>query len=633
VDSDFRLGEWLVTPKLNSLSSSDKTVRLEPKVMQVLVCLANTAKLGDVVSKETLMRTVWADTFVTDDVLIRCISELRKVFADDPRSPRYIQTIAKGGYRLIAPVTPVDRNGSANGLAGTSPILPSPAAAAPVPRKRAWLAVLALAAGGAVVSLMVYMAVKRPFSSRPTSAAEEKPAAVAPANVRTSVAILPFKTEGSAGEDDFGVEVADALTTKLSETTRLAVSPTNSVLHYSELSPDPAAMGQALNVDYVLTGKIDRSRHNVTVEVVRIRDGAALLATTLNQKFSSIFELEDSLCPRILHDLLVTLDHEDTQRLRKRYTENPQAYEAFLKAHYFMNKPGKEDKARSIRYFQKAITLDPKYAMAYAGLSDCYMRLDAYGAAPAEFVPKSRSAVMKALELDDSVAYAHSMLGRIAFSYDWDFSRAAYEYQRARELNPALVHQWYASYLLAMNRPDDAEAENRKFSEFLPFAPAPYFPQFYIWVRHYDRAATMLHKMLESDPRSGSVHLLLGQVYEEQGRITEAASEFQKAAEISGGVTAIGSLGHLYATAGKKADALAMLQKLDQASYHQYVSPYSRALIYAGLGEKNEAIDQLQKAYEERSLSPPALRCDPRLDGLRAEPRFRDLVRFTGLPQ
>lgn len=633
MESDFRLGAWLVTPKLNSLSSSDKTVRLEPKVMQVLVCLANTAQSGDVVSKETLMRTVWADTFVTDDVLIRCISELRKIFADDPRNPRYIQTIPKGGYRLIATVTAVDRNGSANGLAATSPILASPAAAAPVPKTRAWLAMLALLAGGAVVSLMVYMAVKRPSSSQPASAGQDKPAAVAPTNIRTSVAILPFNSEGALGIDDFGVEVADALTTKLSETTRLAVSPTSLVLHYSELSPDPAAMGQALNVDYVLTGKIDRSRHNVTVEVVRIRDGAALLATTLNQKFSGIFELEDSLCPRILHDLLVTLDHEDTQRLRKRYTENPQAYEAFLKAHYFMNKAGKEDKVRSIRYFQRAITLDPKYAMAYAGLSDCYMRLRDYGAAPAEFVPKSRSAVMRALELDDSVAYAHSMLGRIAFFYDWDFSRAAQEYQRARELNPAFVHQWYASYLLAMNRPDEAEAENQKFSEFLPFAPGTYFPQFYFWVRRYDRAAVMLHKMLEVDPRSGFAHLLLGQVYEEQGRSAEAISEFQKADEISEGDVATGALGHLYATVGKKADALAVLQKLDQASHHQYVSPYSKALIYAGLGEKNEAIDQLQKAFEERSLSPPALRCDPRLDSLRSEPRFRDFVRFTGLPQ
>jgi DNA-binding winged helix-turn-helix (wHTH) protein/TolB-like protein len=634
VDSDFRLGTWLVTPKLNSLSSADKTVRLEPKVMQVLVCLANTAQTGDLVSKETLMRTVWADTFVTDDVLIRCISELRKIFADDPRSPRYIQTIPKGGYRLIAPVTPLPRNGSGNELRATSaPAQPAPAAApsAILRKTRAWRAIPALLAVTAGVLLLLYLAVKRPLST--PSVSPRGPAVTAPASVRALIAILPFKSEGGPGGDDTAVEVADALTTKLSESTRLTVIPTNAVLHYSGSNQDPATVGEALRADYVLAGKIDLSGHNVTVQVIRIRDDVPLLATTLDQKFTNIFELEDSLCPRILHDLMVTIDHEDTQRLRKRYTENPQAYEAFLKAHYYMNKPGKEDKTRSIRYFQKAIALDQKYAMAYAGLSDCYMRLALYGVAPAEFVPKSRAAVMKALEIDDTVAYAHSMLGRIAFFFDWDFPRAGREYQRALELQPALVHQWYASYLLALNRPAEAEQENQKFSEFLPFAPGLYFPEYYFWVRRYDRAAEMLQKRLEIDPGYVPAHAMLGLVYEQQARSAEAVAEFQKATEISGGDAATGSLGHLYATVGKKADALAMLQKLDQASHHQYVSPYSKALIYAGLGQKNDAIDQLQKAYEERSLSPPALRCDPRLDGLRAEPRFRDFLRSTGLPQ
>jgi tetratricopeptide (TPR) repeat protein len=330
---------------------------------------------------------------------------------------------------------------------------------------------------------------------------------------------------------------------------------------------------------------------------------------------------------------MVTLDHEDTQRMRKRYTENPQAYEAFLKAHYFMNKLGKKDKLASIRYFQKAVALDPNYSMAYAGLSDCYMRLQAYGVAPAEFVPKSRAAVMKAIEVDDSVAYAHSMLGRIAFSYDWDFNRAAHEYLRARELYPGLVHQWYASYLLVENRPAEAEEENRKFSEFLPFAPGVYFPQFYFWLRRYDRAAAMLNKMLEADPRSGPAHLLLGQVYEQQGRTTDAMAELQKAQEIFSGDQVLASIGHLEAVSGKRAEALEMLRKLGQISRRQYVSPFSKALIYAGLGEKSEAIDQLQKAFEDRSISPPALLYDPRLDLLRAEPRFRDFVRKTGLPQ
>jgi len=633
VDGDFRLGEWLVEPQLNSLSSPSKTVRLEPKAMQVLTCLAASAQTGNVVSKETLMRTVWAGTFVTDDVLIRCISELRKTFADDPKHPRYIETIPKGGYRLIAPVVPVDHNGAAKSLVTASPIPSSPASSTPsVSQRRAWQIVLLFLAGGAAVALVILTTAKRPSPGGQSTSAPSAPPVLA--SPRTSVAILPFKSEAANGEDDFGVEVADALTTKLGETTRLVVSPTSSVLHFAASNPDPAAIGQALNVDYVLTGRIDRPGRSVTVEVVRIRDGAALLAPTLKQKFTDIFDLEDSLCPRILHDLLVTLDHEDAQRLRKRYTDNPRAYEAFLTAHYFMNKPAREDKAKSIRYFHKAIALDPNYAMAYAGLSDCYMRLAAYGVAPAEFVPKSRAAVMKALEIDDTVAYAHSMLGRIAFSYDWDFSRAAQEYQRARELRPTLVHQWYASYLLVVNKPTEAEEENRKFSESLPFAPGVYFPQYYYWVRRYDRAVAMLQKMLEVDPHSEPAHLLLGAVYEQQGRSADAIGEFEKARATSPFASAANAaLGHLYAVAGNKTAALAMLRKLDYASRREYVSPYSRALIFVGLMQKNQAIDELKKAYEDRSLSPPTLLFDPRLDVLRSEPRFVDFVRTLGLRQ
>jgi DNA-binding winged helix-turn-helix (wHTH) protein/tetratricopeptide (TPR) repeat protein len=630
VDSNFQVGDWLVAPKLNSLSSNSKTVRVEPKVMQVLVCLA---EAGDVVSKDGLMRKVWADTFVTDDVLTRCISELRKALADDPKRPQYIQTIPKGGYRLIAPVRLLEaRNGGVKALAPTGSPPDTSAAVAPKARTGRHGLLTILIVGAAVLAVGVYWMVKRP-SSRLRVQLPAAQAVSAP-RLRTSVAVLPFTSHKGAGEDDFGVEVADALTTKLSESTHLVVTPTSTVLQYSDQAQDAAAAGKALNVDYVLAGEVDRSRHNVKVQVMRIRDGAPLLVNTLNQKFTNIFDLEDSLGPRILYDLMVTLDHEEAQRFRKRYTENPEAYRAFLEAHYFMNKPQKEDKLKSIQYFEKAVALDPKYAMAYAGLSDCYMRLGNHGVAPAVFVPKSRAAVMKALELDDTVAYAHSMLGRIAFTYDWDFDRAGHEYQRTRELEPSLVHVWFGTYLLVENKPAEGEQETQKFSDFLPFAPSVYFAQYYFWVRRYDRAAEMLQKQLERRPGSASAHVLLGSVYEQQGRNTEALAEFQKARQLSPQEpSAPGALGHLYATTGRTADALAMFQELNHASRHGYVSPFSRALIDAGLGRKNEAIDELEKAFEERSLLPPALKCDPRLDNLRGDPRFQDFIRRTTLPQ
>jgi tetratricopeptide (TPR) repeat protein len=381
-----------------------------------------------------------------------------------------------------------------------------------------------------------------------------------------------------------------------------------------------------------LFGEIYRPRQRMSITLLRVRDGVALLAESYDEKFDDIFKLEDSLGAKVLNSLMVTLDHEETQGLQRRYTENQQAYETFLKAHFFMNKLTPEGIDKSIEYFQQAIALDPKYAMAYAGLSDVYMRLDRAGKAPAEYLPKSRAAVMKALELDETVAYAHSMLGRIAFRYDWDFPRAEREYARARELNPKLVHAWYGSYLLTMNRVAEAESEQQKFEAFLPFAGGSILSQHYYYTGQYDRALDLINRKLETRPDIGGLHEWLGLVYEQQGRTGEAIEEFQKAVSLSEGIDGLGSLGHAYAVSGKLGEAENTLRKLDELTKHKYVSPFQRALIYAGLGRNDQAISELEKAYNERSLVPVVLRWDPRLNGLRSEPRFRDFVRRVGLP-
>jgi len=343
--------------------------------------------------------------------------------------------------------------------------------------------------------------------------------------------------------------------------------------------------------------------------------------------------LEDSLGAKVLNSLLVVLDHEETQGPQRRYTENQQAYEAFLKAHFQFNKMNPEGIDKSIEYFQQAIALDPKYAMAYAGLSDVYMRLDRAGKAPSEYLPKSRAAVMKALELDETVAYAHSMLGRIAFRYDWDFPRAEREYARGRELNPKLVHNWYASYLLTMNRVAEAEAEQRKFDAFLPFIGGSGIAQHFYYTGQYDQALDAINRKLETRPDAPGLHEWLGLVYEQQGRMPEAIEEFQKAISISEGIDGVGSLGHAYAVSGKLGDAENTLRKFDELTRHKYVTPFQKALIYAGLGKNEEALKSLEKAYSERSLSPLSLRWDPRLNGLRGDPRFQDFLRRTGIPQ
>jgi DNA-binding winged helix-turn-helix (wHTH) protein/TolB-like protein/Flp pilus assembly protein TadD len=625
--SAFLFDDVRVEPATFRAFKAGEVIQLEPKTLRLLLFLIENRER--LIEKEEILDAIWPGTHVTENALTREIGKLRKTLGDDPKAPKYIQTVHTRGYRFIAELAEANGEGTLAGaevedLAARPENFPAaPPVAAPLVventsarRNRSYrliTTVITIAIGLGVIGGIVLW--KRRTVTIPPP----------PPPIANSVAVLPFKTS-TAGEEYLGFEIADALVNRLNNSTKLSVSPMTA-LHYSEMSQDPRTIGSLMKVDYVLYGEIDRTRQHLSINLIRVRDGVALLAESWDEKFDDIFKLEDSLCAKVLNSLLVTLDHEE-----RRYTENQQAYETFLKAHFYMNKLTPAGIEKSIEYFQQAIELDPKYAMAYAGLSDSLMRLGQSGKAPADYVPKSRAAVMKALELDETVAYAHSMLGRIAYQYDWDFPRAEREYARARELNPKLVHNWYALYLLSQNRVAEAETEQRKFDAFLPFVGGSGLAQHFYYTGQYDWALDLINRKLETRPDAPPLHVWRGLVYEQQGRRGEALEEFQKAISLSDGIDGLGSLGHAYAVSGKLEDAKNTLRKLDELSKHKYVSPFQRAVIYAGLGQNDQAFSELEKAYDERSLSPVVLRCDPRLNGLRSEPRFRDFMRRVGLP-
>jgi tetratricopeptide (TPR) repeat protein len=239
---------------------------------------------------------------------------------------------------------------------------------------------------------------------------------------------------------------------------------------------------------------------------------------------------------------------------------------------------------------------------------------------------------MKALELDEKVPYAHSMLGRIAYQYDWDFPRAEREFARARELDPKLTHAWFGFLLLILNRANEAEAEQLTFEQFLPFSQSPNLAQHFYFTGQYDRAVDNLNGKLAASPNNAPLHEWLGLAYEQQSRSQEAIEEFQKAISLSDGVDGLGSLGHLYARSGKKDEAQKILQKIDEVNKRLYVSPYQKAVIYAALEKPDQALAEIGKAYNQRSLLPTSLRFDPRLNELRRDPRFQDFLRRTGMP-
>ena len=634
--SAFLFDDIRIEPATFRAFKAGQGIQLEPKALRLLLFLIENR--DRLIEKEEILNTIWNGTYVTENALTREIAKLRKLLGDDPKAPKYIQTVHTLGYRFSAelaepsseadPFSAQAQDGEAIARPESIPAPAPPIAAAAIPpasttakrapSRRAMTTAITMAIALAVISAIVAWKRRSAIISPPASAV-------------SSVAVLPFKTS-VPDEEYLGVEIADNLVTRLSNGTKLSVSPITAALRYGQKDQDPRTIGHLMKVDYVLSGEIDRTGQRMSTRLIRVQDGVALLDESYDEKFDDIFRLEDLLCAKVLNSLLVTLDHEETQASRKRYTENQQAYETFLKAHFFMNKATRADMDQSISLFRQAIDLDPKYAMAYAGLSDSYMRLGRHGDQPADFLPKSRTAVMKALELDNTVPYAHSMLGRIAYQYDWDFSRAEREYARARELDPKLTHAWFGSLLLILNRGKEAEVEQQKFEQFLPFNLSTSLAQHFYFTGQYDRAVDNLNAKLAAGLNTAALHEWLGLAYEQQGRSQQAIEEFQKAISLSNGVDGLGSLGHVYAMSGKKEEAQKILQKIDEVGKHLYVSPYQKALIYAALENTDQALAEIGKAYDQRSLLPTSLRFDPRLNELRRDPRFQDFSRRTGMP-
>ncbi len=639
----FSFDDVKVEPRTGEVFKAGAAVPLEPKAFKLLVFLIENR--DRIVEKEEILDAIWKDINVSENALASAIAKLRRTLGDDSKTAKYIQTLHTRGYRFVANVEVKNgcaRNGHAetdlveDGREEGSFLLHSTTAVAnhvrqqneartsPAPGRSLFTRNVALA-GVIGVLLLGAAFYSRSFFGRTLSGS---------AGAITSIAVLPFESAGSSGDEQvLGFEIADALTSRLSNSTRLSVRSAPAVLHYSDLHNNPAAVGRALNVDYILAGNIQRSPGLVTMQLIRVRDAAPIQTASFNEKFTNIFQVEESLSAQVLRALTVTLDHEEQQRFRRRFTQNAAAYEAFLNAHYFMNLATRDGVNKGIASFQQAIAIDPNYAMAYAGLGDCYLRLLRSGTAPAEIVPKSRAAETKAIELDNTVAYAHSLLGNIAFQYDWDFPKAEREYKLARELDPALVHQWYGFYLLAQNHVSEADIEFEKFNDYLPLlvsGSAAYGQYFYLR-RQNGPAVDQLNKALGMQPDFPPAHEFLGMVYEQEGRTNEAIIEIQKAIDLSGGLYGLGSLGHVYASLGRRSDAQKILQSIAGQSSRAYISPYQVAIVHAGLGEKEKAIDDLEKAYAERSLSASFLRFDPRLNDLRAEPRFQDFARRIGL--
>jgi DNA-binding winged helix-turn-helix (wHTH) protein/TolB-like protein len=640
-------------------------VPLKPKVFDTLLVLVENS--GRVVDKDELMQSVWPDTAVEENNLTQNISAIRKALGERRDEHRFVVTVPGRGYRFVADVrkkahstpeagpeqkreaaatTPGDtaeRIGEIEGGGGEAPYA-LPADKRRFRRLAALTVVIVTLSTGIILALPPIL---RRNSGQAGAVGAEKPrataaaAAVAGANEAIeSIAVLPFRPLGAeAGDEYTGPGMADALITRLSNSKRLRVRSTSAVLRYNNPAQDPLVAGRELGVDSVLDGKIQRngSRVRVTVQLVRTSDGVSLWAQTFDEDFTDIFAMQDSISEQVVKALTLQLSREERERMLKRYTESTDAYQAYLKGRYFLDKRSVDSIRKAMTYFQQAIDEDRNYALAYAGLADCYHRLWQFGASPAqEAIPKATAAALKALELDESLAEAHATLGVIKFRVEWDFAGAEREFKRSLELDStyAMAHLWYALYLAAMNKMTEADAEMERAAQLDPLSItiSNGLGDYYFHTRQYDRSIAQHRKTLEIDPSYLSAHNGMGRAYEQKGMYREAIEEYRKGVKSSDGKLTPAISGYTFAVSGRRSEAVRILDRLIERKKQTSGSPYLVAVIYAGLGSRDEAFKWLDRAFAEHALLPGPIRFDPRLDSLRDDPRFRNLLGRMGLP-
>jgi len=457
-----------------------------------------------------------------------------------------------------------------------------------------------------------------------------------------SIAVLPFQNRSTETDTEYLSDgLAESLVYRLSQLPNLKVSPTSSVFRYKGKEIDAVKVGQELGVRAVLSGRIVQRGDNLTIsaELVDVRDNALLWGEQYDRKMSDLLRTQREIAREIVEKLKLKVSG-DEKGLAKNYTESSEAYQLYLRGRFYWNKRTGEALQKSIEYFNQAIEQDPGFALAYAGLADCYL-VPGNPLPPRERMPKAKAAAMRALELDGTLAEAHTSLARVLATYDWDWTGAEKEYKRSIELNPryAIAHQWYSGFLEAMGRRNEAIAERKRARELDPLSLTINFAlglTFY-YDRNYDQAIEQFQKTLELDQNFPAVLTFLPAAYEQKGMYDKATAEFKKALLLQGANAessfSLSGLGHVYGVSGKKAEARAVLDKLKQKSRQEYISALYIALVYAGLGEKDQAFAWLGEGYKERSFQMQGLKLDPRWDSLRSDPRFADLVRRVGLAQ
>jgi eukaryotic-like serine/threonine-protein kinase len=454
------------------------------------------------------------------------------------------------------------------------------------------------------------------------------------------VAVLPFVNATNDPNAEYLSDgLTDGLIDRLSNIPKLRVMSHSAVLRYKTGQVDPQTVGHDLHVDAILTGRVTQRGDSLEIntELVNAQDSSHIWGQQFKGSLADAEAIEAKDAKEISDRLGLRLSGDEQKQLVKRYTDNPEAYQLYLKGIYWSGKSTREGLDKGLEYFRQAIAADPNYALAYTGLAYYYHIADDWFLSPMDSMPQATEAAEKALALDDSLPQAHTERGEIYFFHEFKWADAEKEFRRAIELNPnyALAHTYYGWLLMCTGRTDEGIAENQRGLELDPLSldTNTYLGINLYYTRHYDAAVEQLRKTLEIEPNFWFASAYLGRAYSKLGRSSEAIAELQKAEQLSGGLADPWSgLGIAYAAQGEKTKAGEILEKL-KVQTDPYVPPYSIGALYANLGEKDHAFEYLQKAYEQGSIYATFLKVDPELDPIRSDPRYAELLRKMGLLQ
>jgi TolB-like protein/DNA-binding winged helix-turn-helix (wHTH) protein/Tfp pilus assembly protein PilF len=636
----YRFGLFKADLASGTLTRQGDRVKLQDQPFRVLTLLLERA--NEIVTREELRQALWSeDTYVEfEGSLNAALKRVRHALRDSPDNPVFIETVPRRGYRFIAPVElegvfPL-AEASPRTIASIIPIsdsppvlpFPPPTLIAGWPGKRVTAIAASVLVAGFLALAFNLVGIRQRWVK-----------ATAQPHTISSLAVLPLEDLSSdPAQQYFADGITDELITDLAQIGNLRVISRTSTMQYKGTKKSMPEIGKALHVDALIEGTVERDADRVRIRVQLI-DAASdrhLWARTYDRELRDVLLLQSEAASDIAQEIRGQVTPATTKPIvTARAPVNPEAYEAYLKGRYFLNKRSPEGMKTASGYFEQAISRDPKFALAYAGLADCYSLLGSDTLPASVASAKARTAALKALELDSSIAEGHTALAVVHFYYDWNWNESERELQRAIRLNPnyATAHHWYSVYLAAMGRSPEAIQEAERAHELDPLSPSITISLAteYRDARRFDRSIELLSAVLELDSNFAAAHQGLGKTYEAMELRKLAIEEFQKAVALSHDSESLAALGYAYSASGERTEALKIVEQL-QANPTTYVSPVNMAALFIGLGEKDKAFTYLDRAYHDRDSRLPFLAVDHWFEPLHADPRFIELCKRIGLP-